>query len=82
MVVSMPENAAIILTLVDLAEYHNTGELGLWVVRNLRVEGEDAHATTILGGHIFERLLDQHGEYGSSLLYSVFTFVGLSHMYL
>jgi hypothetical protein len=50
------------LTLVDLAEHHNTRELGLRVVRNLRVESEDAHATTILGGYILERLLDQHGD--------------------
>lgn len=71
MVVTMSENVAIILTLVDLAEYHNTGELGLWVVGNLRVECEDAHAATILGGHIFEGLLDQHGGYEVTLLYGV-----------
>ena len=70
----------ITLTLVDLAEYHNTRELGLWVVGDLRVEGEDAHATTILGGHIFERLLDQHGGYDDLLLYCVFTFVVRLHV--
>jgi len=53
--------ANIILTLVDLAEHHNTWELGLRVVRDLWVEGEDTHATAILGGHIFEGLLNQHG---------------------
>jgi hypothetical protein len=46
------------LTLVNLTEYHNTRELGLGIVRNLRVEGEDAHAATILGGYIFVGLLD------------------------
>jgi hypothetical protein len=40
------------------------------------VEGEDAHAAAILGGHIFEGLLDQHGEYENVLLYDVFMFVG------
>lgn len=64
-------SAMIVLTLVDLAEHHNTGELGLWVVWDLRVEGEDAHATTILGGHIFERFLDQHGGFVDDLLYGL-----------
>jgi hypothetical protein len=50
------------LTLVDLAEHHNTRELSLRIVGNLRVESEDAHAATILGGYIFVGLLDQHGD--------------------
>jgi hypothetical protein len=50
-----------ILTLVDLTEYHDTWELGFGVVGDLRVKGEDAHAATILGGHVFEGFLDQHG---------------------
>ena len=54
MVMVIPDVAPIVLTLVDLAEYYNTWELGLRVVGNLRVEGEDAHTAAILGGHIFE----------------------------
>jgi hypothetical protein len=50
------------LTLVDLAEHHDTRELGLGIVGNLRVESEDAHAATILGGYIFVGLLDQHDD--------------------
>lgn len=52
-----------ILTLIDLAEHHNTWELGLRVVGDLWMEGEDAHAAAILGGHVFEGFLDQHGGY-------------------
>jgi hypothetical protein len=71
-VVIVPGFAIIVLTLVDLAEHHNTWELCLWVIRDLGVEGEDAHATAILRGHIFEGLLDQHGGYEDLLLYDVF----------
>jgi hypothetical protein len=73
--VTIADLAITILTLIDLAEHHNTWELCLWVIRDLRVEGEDAHAATVLGGHIFEGLLDQHGEYEDLLLYDVFMFV-------
>jgi hypothetical protein len=69
--VTIADLAITILTLIDLAEHHNTWELRLRVIRNLRVEGEDAHAATILGGHV----LDQHGEYEDLLLYDVFMFV-------
>jgi hypothetical protein len=50
------------LTLVDLAEYYDTRELGLGIVGNLWVESEDAHATPVLGGYVFVGFLDQHGE--------------------
>lgn len=75
MVMVIPDVAPIVLTLVDLAEYYNTWELGLRVVGNLRVEGEDAHTAAILGGHIFEGLLDQHGGIEGLLLYGAFMFI-------
>jgi hypothetical protein len=53
----------VLLTLVDLTEDHNTGELGLGIIGDLRVEGKDPHVTTILGGYIFEGLLDQHVDF-------------------
>ena len=39
------------------------------------MEGEDAHAAAILGGHIFEGFLDQHGEYEDLLLYGLFMYI-------
>lgn len=45
-----------ILTLVDLAENDDTGKLGFGIVRDLWVESEDAHVTSMLGRHIFVRL--------------------------
>lgn len=53
-------SSKIVLTLVDLAEDYDTGEFRLWVVGNLRVEGEDTHAAAILSGNVLVGLLDQH----------------------